>query len=99
MEYLKCEWIHDDADEPILIYSEMDDERYEVRKIEFYRDGRYGYAYEDVEVGGVGVGLGEVPVPTIEEIAEDEFGHFVPMLISKDEFEEVWKDTVSNKNP
>ncbi|ARU62737.1 hypothetical protein CBW65_18515 [Tumebacillus avium] len=89
---MKCEWLHDDENDPILIYSEMDDERYEVRKIEFYRDGRYGYAYEAVEVGGSG--LGEVPVPTIEEIAEDEFGHFVPMKISKEDFEKVWKGIV-----
>jgi hypothetical protein len=27
--YLRCEWIHDFADEPRFIYSELDDERYE----------------------------------------------------------------------
>lgn len=92
MEYMKCEWLHDEADYPILFYSEMSDERYEVRKIEFYRDGRYGYAYEDVEVRGAG--LSEVPVPTITEIAEDELEHFVPVAISKEEFEKVWKEKV-----
>lgn len=46
MQYLKVQWIHEFEDEPALICPEYDDEGWETRKTEVYRDGRYGYATE-----------------------------------------------------
>lgn len=39
MDYVLVEWTHDLVDEPTQIYSELDESRQEVRKVEFYRDG------------------------------------------------------------
>ena len=39
MEYVLVEWSHDLEDEPYEIYSELDSDRREVRKIEFFRNG------------------------------------------------------------
>lgn len=52
MEYLKVEWMHQWDDEPIVIYSEIDDCRRETRKIEVFRNGRVGYATRKVTQGG-----------------------------------------------
>lgn len=86
MEYLKVEWKHNYHDEPILIYSEIDDRRNELRKVEIYRDGRIGYADKNDEY--LDAGLSEKPLPTLEEIAYDK--QFKPELIYKEDFEMVW---------
>lgn len=86
MKYLSVSWNHDDADDPVLLYSELDDERYETRKVEIRRDGRMTYAGPGVEVGDTW--LGEVPVPALEEIAQDP--QFTPKYITAEEFEAVW---------
>lgn len=88
MKYIMVEWIHDCIDEPVLLYSEIDEERNELRKIEIYRNGTIGYANEMTEVGNTR--LSKVALPSLEEIALDE--EFVPIEITKEEFEKVWKD-------
>jgi hypothetical protein len=42
--YLKVRWHHELPDEPVWLFSELDDERYEVRKVEVYRNGTRTYA-------------------------------------------------------
>jgi hypothetical protein len=86
MTYLKVKWIHSYPDQPVLIYSELDRERWELRKVEVFRSGRMGYADPEVEVGDTG--LSEVPLPPLEKIADDPV--FEPEIISKAEFEKVW---------
>lgn len=86
MTYLMCHWIHNFSDEPILLYSEMDHQRYEVRKVELYADGRIGYATQDFEHGGTGLSLESVPFT--EDIAEQP--EFVAVDIDADTFEKVW---------
>jgi hypothetical protein len=86
MTYLKVKWIHAYADEPVLIYSELDHERWELRKVEIFPDGRIGYAGPEVEVGDTG--LGQMPLPSLEKIAADPV--FEPEVISKAEFERIW---------
>ncbi|MEI8409456.1 MULTISPECIES: DUF6881 domain-containing protein [unclassified Kribbella] len=85
--YLKVRWIHDFPDEPVELYSELDPDRYEVRKVEVFRDGRRVRADESTTTGGTLLGV--VPAPTLEEIAED--GEFEPSAISRVEFEEAWQ--------
>jgi hypothetical protein len=85
-EYIKVVWHHDSMSEPVLMYSELDSDRYESRKVEIYRDGRHHWAG-----GGDSIGstlLGEVPVPSLEEIAAQQ--EFSPELTDREEFEEVW---------
>jgi hypothetical protein len=44
MIYIKVKWSHSFPDEPILLYSELDRERCEIRKVEAFPGGRMGYA-------------------------------------------------------
>ena len=86
MTYLKCSWNHSFPDAPITLYSELDDQRWELRKVEVFRDGTMGYADRSKEVGGSMLGL--EPVPALAEIATDP--QFQPVEISSVEFESVW---------
>lgn len=90
MEYLKVMWIHDVEEYPILLISEIDYKRYEVRKIEVYRDNSFGLAMPNFEFGGTL--LGSAPVPPIDEIKKD--SQFILKYISKQEFEEVWREHI-----
>lgn len=81
--YLMSHWIHDFADEPILLYSELDDHRYEVRKIELYRNGRVGYA--SAEGGHGGAGLSLEPIPTMMDILRN--SEFMAAEVSRGDFE------------
>jgi hypothetical protein len=87
MNYLKVKWVHQFNDEPITLLSELDCDRFEVRKIEYFSDGRVGYASDVLQFGGTM--LGELPVPAIEEIAEDP--QFVVGELTPGEFEEAWR--------
>jgi hypothetical protein len=84
--YLKVRWIHDFPDEPVELYSELDDDRYEVRKVEIFPNGRRARADQHTTTGGTY--LGQVPVPTPEEIAEDP--QFAPTTITPQEFDRTW---------
>ena len=86
MSYIKVTWDHRLPDEPVILYSELDHERLETRKVEIFADGSYGYA-SATESGG-GTRLGEAPIPPLMTIARDE--QFDPVEITKEEFEEVW---------
>lgn len=86
--YFRCKWITDNENYPIQIISEIDDDRYETRKIEVYSSGNLGYAYDDVEYNGTA--LGDVPVPEFSKINSDP--QFELQEISKEEFEILWSN-------
>jgi hypothetical protein len=90
MTYLKVKWNHAFPDDPIWLYSELDESRWEVRKVEIFADGRMGYA--DKSGDAEGTGLGEEPIPELEDIAADP--QFEPSAISAVEFENVWRAAV-----
>lgn len=92
MLYIKVEWRHAFPDMPVLLYSELDQDRWETRKIEIYADETMGWADAENEVGGSG--LGQAAIPPLEEIASDP--QFVPHAIRTDEFEAVWKKRSKN---
>ena len=77
MTYIRVKLIHLNPGEPVLLLSELDDERYEVRKLEIFRDGRVGRASPGEHDNGTEPGI--EPVPSIasefdgEEIAQSEF--------------------------
>jgi hypothetical protein len=87
-----CDEIHEGVlaarhpSEPTLLYSELDDARWETRKVEIFRDGKMGYASRITSSGLTGLGL--EPVPPISIIASNP--EFDPVEITKDEFDEVW---------
>ena len=84
--YQRVWWKHKDPDYPALLYSELDESRWETRKVDVYPDGRLGYADAQEEVGGTG--LGECPMPPLVEINADP--EFEAEEIPKEEFERLW---------
>jgi hypothetical protein len=95
MKYLRVKWVHSFPDEPVDIYSEIDDEGYETRKLEVFPDGSIGFANSSEQV--LSTELGEKPVPALEEIAADP--QFQPAPIGKDEFERIWSKRLSSVSP
>lgn len=88
MRYLLVRWNHSSDSYPVLLYSELDEERNEVRKVEVYRDGRKGYASREGASGGTR--LGQEPLPPLAEIAAE--SEFEPAEVTPEEFERVWAE-------
>jgi len=86
MTYVRVEWRHSFPAEPVTIYSELDEHRWEVRKVEVFPDGSFGYASKTAETPSTGLGL--VPFPPLAEIAEDPA--FEPAEITAEGFEKMW---------
>jgi len=86
VRYVKVAWDHDFADDPVIYLSELGDDGYETRKVQFYRDGRSEWADEIHETATVG--LSEIPFPSLEEISSQP--EFSAELITVDEFENAW---------
>lgn len=84
MEYIKVKWLHASPSYPTEIYSEVDNNRFEVRKIEVYLDGTINY-FDSVNNNQ---GLGTVPIPSVEEIMKQE--DFLALKIDKSFFDLVW---------
>jgi ABC-type nitrate/sulfonate/bicarbonate transport system substrate-binding protein len=84
--HIRVRWSHDHPDEPVLLYSELDGERWEVRKVEIFRDGSQGYA-DTIENDGRSL-LSEEPIPSLDDIAADP--QFQPQTISAEAFEAIW---------
>jgi hypothetical protein len=87
MQYIRVAWKHTSPDDPILLYSELDDARWEVRKVEVFRSGKLGHAC--AESSSASTGLGSVPVLPLREIALDR--EFEPVEITQQEFEDIWQ--------
>jgi hypothetical protein len=86
MKYIKVKWIHSLPCEPIWLYSELNENRWETRKVEIFGDGSYGYASASASIGKTR--LGKMPIPPLDKISED--AQFQPVEITKEEFDEVW---------
>ncbi|MFI7589918.1 DUF6881 domain-containing protein [Spongisporangium articulatum] len=85
MRYMRVEWRHDHADEPVLLFSEVECGQ-EVRKVEIFRSGEMGYA--DALTSRGGTVLGEGMIPTLEEINSSE--EFMGREIGAADFERIW---------
>lgn len=86
MHHIKVAWDHHPPDQPLLLYSELDGDRMEVRKVEIFRSGRPGSASAADSHGPTK--LGEAPVPPLSEIGVDP--EFQPAETTQEEFERVW---------
>jgi hypothetical protein len=86
MKYLYVKWLHKNPGDPVHLYSELDNERYEVRKVEVYADGRRGFADREEEFGGTV--LSSMPLPPLAEIAA--MKEYEPKEIPVEEFQRVW---------
>ncbi|MBO3746172.1 hypothetical protein J5X84_08870 [Streptosporangiaceae bacterium NEAU-GS5] len=87
MWYMKVHWLHEFPEEPTTLYSEIDDDGYETRKVEIFRDDTMTYADEGRTTGTTL--LGEKPIPPLEEIRCQV--EFTPNRITAEEFESIWR--------
>ncbi|MCD9020575.1 DUF6881 domain-containing protein [Cohnella silvisoli] len=92
MKYILVEWIHNNIEEPIVIYCELDEHGFEIRKVEVYKNGEYGVASNEIEWNNSF--LSYEPLPSIEEIGRD--SQFRPKIINEKEFQTVWEEAVKS---
>ncbi len=95
MKYVQVEWIHNDNNDPVWIYSEIDSDRWEHRKIEVFRDGHQGFADSKEEFGGSMLGL--EPWPDLNVLAADP--EFDIAEITVHEFEKIWANRRARLKP
>ena len=86
MRYIDVEWIQDSEDYPDRLISEISDDNYETRKLEFFRNGTIGYASDNESSNNTELGICEVP--SLEEINSQK--EFSGKLITREEFESKW---------
>ncbi|WP_226669220.1 DUF6881 domain-containing protein [Microbulbifer aggregans] len=90
MRYIDVEWIQDSEDYPNRLVSEIADDNFETRKLEFFANGSVGYASEKGSTKDTELGTCEVP--SLGEInSQDEFSG---QSITRDEFEKMWQKYV-----
>ena len=87
MDYIDVLWRHDDADYPHRCISALNGERWEVRKLEFFRSGAVGSASHAGHT--IGTELGEWPVPSLDDINADP--EYEGRIIDVDAFERLWQ--------
>jgi len=92
MTYIKVTWHHDISSEPVIIYSELDGDRWDKRKVEEYLDGRLDAASHDFSTGTTGLSL--EPIPPDAEIRSNP--EFTLHEISQNEFESIWRKAASH---
>ena len=86
MNYICIDWKHNFADEPIKIYSEVDSQGWERRKIEIFRDGSMAFASPSYHFGDSY--LSEAQLPSLSEINSDP--QFRGRKIDPTEFGRLW---------
>ena len=91
--YIYSKWHNNPVGSPSELYSELDAQRYEIRKVEIFNDGKIGYASKTDTAHGTRLGI--IPVPSITEIEAQ--GGFDINEISKNEFEEKWRKATERR--
>ena len=87
MKYICVKWVHSLPNEPVTLFSELDDDRFEVRKLEVFRDGSVGRASADASDDSTV--LGELPIPSLGDHNSDP--QFQAEEITQSEFEAIWR--------
>ena len=86
MKYIRLKWNHTNPDEPVYIFSELDDRGKEIRKIECFRNGFCDIADADRRSGAAA--LTTLPLPDLKVLTRDP--EFKGTEISREEFENIW---------
>lgn len=94
MRYSRLQWNHPSPTEPIEILSEYDENGWELRKVELFRNGSVRFAGATESVGGSKLSLIQRP-PDSEVISEPEFRVFA---LTGDEFERAWEQAHQRSN-
>jgi hypothetical protein len=87
MKYIDVRWHHSHEDEPVRLVSEIGTDGFEVRKLEFFRDGRVGFASREANSDATHLGI--AAVPDLSEINSEQ--EFSGIGIDASAFEELWK--------
>lgn len=102
MRYIAVEWLWyrypskyktRQNSRPIKIYSEINEQGEEVRKIEFFLNGKVGFASSEVsycEVDETETELSDQVMPESDMMSEDGGTDFV-IGITKEYFEQIWQ--------
>jgi hypothetical protein len=85
--YIDVAWRHGNSYDPIRLVSEIDGRRNETRKLEFFRDGRVGYASRSSS--NFSTRLGDQPIPPLDQLNEDP--EFAGVLMEEKEFQRLWQ--------
>ena len=85
--YFAVRWQHDDDDEPVVLYEELDDGRHETRKVHEYRDGTLERTDQIALERRTSLSYAQVP-DTAEIDADPDF---TVLPLSANEFAAVWE--------
>jgi hypothetical protein len=77
VRYLRVHWNHRSAGYPVVLCSEIGEDRYEVRKVDEYADGRLDLAGRGIETGNTA--LATERTPSLAEINLDRQFRATPM--------------------
>jgi hypothetical protein len=91
MNYISIDWKHNFADEPIKIFSEVDSQGWEKRKIEIFPDDSVAFASLESYFGDSY--LSEAQLPSLSEINSDP--QFQGEKIDSAEFGRLWSQLVA----
>lgn len=93
MRYFRVEWSSQSDADPMIIFTEVDADRWEQRKIEIYKNGSQGFA--DLQEECNGSMLGEEAWPDFALLHKEP--EFSVLEITKQEFEKMWENRKSAK--
>ncbi len=85
--YFAARWHHEDDQDPVLLFEELDDQRYEMRKVHEFRDGRLERT--DRIALELKTSLSYVPLPTEAEI--DAQPEFTLLPLTAEAFDDAWR--------
>jgi hypothetical protein len=85
-QYIDVTWKHQNLGDPIRLVSELGDDRFELRKLEFFLDGAVDASDGSRETSRTRLGL--AAVPSLGEINQDT--QFEASGITQDAFEGLW---------
>lgn len=86
MEFINVAWLHNDQSDPVQLVSELDAQRHETRKLEFFPNGRVGFASSTHSSACTELGI--LPGPPLSEINSDP--RFQGPIIAASQFEALW---------
>ena len=87
MKYIQIYWNHKFRNEPEFIYSAINEEGYEVKKVEIFKNGNYVIYSEDINPDRLAEGI----YPSLEELTfDDETESMQAFEISEIEFNGIW---------
>lgn len=85
MEYIDVLWKHTHENEPVRLVLELDDGRFELRRLEFFMNGTVrAITGDEIHEAAIEV----LPVPPLEDINNDK--QFEGRTLTAREFEALW---------